>query len=249
MNNIAKYIFFVLILNNIAGLAKASNGKEAAKKIFIESMEYAVSKNIIDSYYQLTMINDLNPLLGLISNDEGYTIGISHNFRILHNKKQRFYDFALSSDLFTDYHYNDGYAQDGKWIVPQSFTEINTLQISINQYIKRKKLFAAVAIGTGVRNKNHAIPGFALYLQGGKDGKGGYHSTLSMHANENLVTGEIKPFVYLAPSIRKQFIHNNRQEFKEPFYLDYKLAFRLAHHKLKALHSFRCILHYLFFKW
>jgi len=234
MIKLARYIFILLILNSFVQQLMASNGKSNETKFFTDSLTSTISKNIIYPYYQLTYINDLNPVLGQVSNDDGYTFGYAHRLRILGNKKQRFYDVSISSDLYTQYLYKQGYPQDGKWIVPQNFTEINTFSFSFNQYIESKKLFAGLEIGSGVRNKDHPIWGFALYLQGGEDGLGGYHSNLNMHANENLVTGEIKPFVYLTPSIRKLFIHQNKNEYKDPFYVDVHTGFSLGTSQIKS---------------
>ncbi len=234
MIKFARYIFTLLILHSMVPQLKASNGKSNETKFFTDSLTHAISKNIIYPYYQLTYINDLNPVLGQISNDDGYTFGYAHRLRILANDKQRFYDLSISSDLYTQYLYKQGYSQEGKWIIPQNFTEINTISFSFNQYIESKKLFAGLEIGSGIRNKNHPIWGFALYLQGGEDGLGGYHSNLEMHANENLATGEIKPFIYLTPSIRKLFVHENKNEYKDPFYIDLHTGFSLGTSQIKS---------------
>lgn len=198
------------------------------------NLDTALMKKVLYPYYQLTFINDLNPALGLISNDEGYTLGIHHRLRIVQNSRQRFYDVKLTSDLFTDYLYHGGYSDQGKWIVPEEFTEINTLSFSFNQYIDNKKIFAGIEVGTGVRNKNRAIPGFALYLQGGETGRGGYHSLLTMHANDNVATGEIKPFIYISPSIRKLLTSKTRNEFRDPFFIDIQTGFSLGTSQIKS---------------
>lgn len=233
------HIFILLFLLSIYSNAHAWTENLTSKKHLSENLDTVLVKKVLYPYYELTFINDLNPALGLISNDEGYTLGIYHQLRIIHKKKERFYDIAIASDLYTDYHYPEGYSDNGKWIVPQTFTEINCVSFSVSQYIKSKKIFAGLEFGTGVRNKDRAIPGFALYFQGGENGRGGYHSLLSMHANQNVSTGQITPFVYLAPSIRKLFIFNPNRANHDPFYIDILTGFSLGSSQIKSSAFFK----------
>ena len=223
-----------LTLLVFASLPEMAVCKEKNTALFTDSINYAENRNILRSSYQVTMVNDFNPVMGQKSNDEGYTSGIFHDIRVFNKKKLRFYDISLKSDLYTEYQFSQGYMLNDRWTIPQKFTEINTLKFSVNQYFKNKKLFASIELGTGVRNKKQPIWGLSLFLQGGSDGLGGIHSHLGEHGAENLVTGEIKPFVYIAPSITKHFISRFSKVNRDQFFLELKAGFALGTQQIKS---------------
>ena len=229
-----KIILPFLTLFVFANLPQMVVGKERSIKLITDSINYAENSNILRSSYQVTMVNDFNPVMGQKSNDEGYTSGIFHDIRVFNKKKLRFYDISLKSDLYTEYQFSQGYMLDNRWTIPQKFTEINTLKFSVNQYLTNKNLFASIEVGTGVRNKKQPIWGLSLFLQGGSDGLGGIHSHLGEHGAENLVTGEIKPFLYIAPSITKHFISRFSKVNRDRFFLELKAGFALGTSQIKS---------------
>lgn len=230
---------YIVTLSLLLICSHKSYSETIAGRLLTDSIDYSVSKSIIKPYYQFTHLNDLNPLLGQKSNDEGYTSGFIQKVRLLNEKKVRFYDIALTSDLYTKYQFDEAYSNDGRWTIPQKFTEINTLKFSVNQYNKRKRLFTVIEVGTGVRNKKHPIWGFSLFMQGGSDGQGGYHSLIGDHGTENLETGGIKPFFYIAPSIIKNFTTKVLKAHKDPMLVQLQTGFSIGTSQIKSSAFFR----------
>ena len=232
------YLIFIksLLLSffiNIYFLFNVSAQKWSNIKI-TDSIDYKINKNVLGSFYKFTMVNDYNPALKQMSNDEGYTLGVFHEVRIQQPKIPRFFDIALISDLYT-YYSEESYEDNGRRIDPQEFTEISALKVSYNKYIAKKRLFLSLETGFGLRNKKQAIKGLALFMQGGIDGRGGYHGLLEGHVGQdNIRTGDTKPFVFIAPSVIKHFMLTRYKINKDQAYIQTQAGFSLGTSQIKS---------------
>ncbi len=165
------------------------------------------NKDVFGKRLKIHMLNDCNPAINQLSNDTGHTLGCIYEFNFFNKKKPFFYEIALESNLYTkdaNIEYKDA---EGRTISAQYFTEISSVNFTINKYLERKKIFIDLKTYLGIYNREKAIYGMTLYMQGGKDGKGGYHKLLDDNpGQENIETGKLRPLIYIEPGIKKYFI-------------------------------------------
>jgi hypothetical protein len=87
----------------------------------------------------------------------------------------------------------------------------------------------SVGGGAGINNKSNPIWGLSLYMQGGKDGLGGYHALLDNNpGQENISTGKIQPIFFLSPSIIKHYSLASKDTIKSKPYFEIQSGFRLG---------------------
>ncbi len=187
-------------------------------------------KNINHSFTKVEMMNDFNPIYSKHTNDEGYTLGVSIFTRLkIKNNSPNFLDIDMRSDLYTQYHRDKIYNIGTRQIYPQNFVEKSFLKLQYHYFIPSHKLFISIGGGIGINNQKNPINGLALYLQGGSDGKSGYHALLKNNpGTENLATGNIDPLLFINPSIIKQFSFSyNNSIFCKP-YIELQPGFRLG---------------------
>lgn len=174
--------------------------------------------DVFNSYTKITMLNDVNPILNQKSDDFGYTLGVIAYYRFIKPDNNTFYEFALESHLYTK-RASPGYInQDGRKIDPQYFTEISNFNFTVNKYVEKSNFFIDLKTYVGIYNKKKAIFGGALFLQGGWDGKGGYHALLKHNPGEdNIATGGQSLLFYIEPGLKKYFIGKVFKKFDNAF--------------------------------
>ena len=228
-------LFILLNLLFHSNLTQKTLSQNNESNLFLGSKDHVFRNGILKSFYRFSMVNDFNPLLGQGSNDEGYTAGLFHELRFLDKRRGRFYDVALTSQLYTEYQLSSKYRIDGRKIIPQKFTEINALRFSVNQSIGRINTFVGLELGIGLRNKEKPLNGFTLMAQSGSDGLGGFHSWLKNHHGvENIQTGGIIPFAYFSPFIFKYFNLRTKQVLKDPAFLQLKTGLSIGAFQKKS---------------
>jgi hypothetical protein len=166
-------------------------------------------EDVFGRYAKITLLNDANPVLNQTSRDYGHTLGVVAEYSFSKPENRTFYEFAVESNLYTD-RVNQGYYNNvGRKINPQYFTEISSFNFTLNRYLRDKRTFLNLKTYLGVYNRKKPIPGMALFLQGGSDGKGGYHGLLKDNAGQdNIPTGKQSLLLFLEPSLKKYFIGN-----------------------------------------
>jgi hypothetical protein len=174
------------------------------------------------------MINDYNPFFDKYTNDEGYTLGVDFFNRIKIKNSSNYYDIELKSDLYTKYKRDLMYEIGNRKIYPQYFVEISILNFQYQYFIQKYKCFLSLGGGLGINNKNEPLWGLALYLQGGKDGKGGYHALINNQGEDNLPTGNIEPLFFISPSVIKYISIESENLIKNKPYLELQTGFRLG---------------------
>lgn len=195
-----------------------------------DSIDYlSHHKNIIHPYFQIGMVNDYNPLFNKHCDDDGYTLGLYLNARIRKKNSVNYLMVEYKSDLYTKYLKDDKIIIGPRTYYPQYFTEISSLSFHYQYFIEKYSCFFSLGFGAGINNPKEAIWGLALYVQGGKDGKGGYHSILENHPGSiNISTDEIKPIIFVSPAIIKHFSILSYNTKKSKPYLELQTGTRLA---------------------
>jgi hypothetical protein len=191
--NILVFIFLIIILQ---------------QPVFSQEEHYMAKYNdVFGKYAKISMLNDYNPVIGQKSNDSGHTLGVIGSYRFSKPKKNYFFEFAIESNLYTEYVNTSYINSEGREIDPQYFTEISSFNFAINRYFESKRIFIDLQTYIGIYNKEKPIPGMTLFLQGGPDGKGGYHSIINNSpGQDNIPTGGQSILFYMEPGLKKYFI-------------------------------------------
>ncbi len=185
------------------------------------------------SFCRVEMINDYNPIFTPRTNDDGYTLGMSVFTRIKNKNSPNFFDLQLRSDLYTQYLWSNAYQLGSRSIIPQNFVEISYLNFQYQYYLKDYKCYLSLGGGFGINNKKTAIFPLSLYLQGGIDGKGGYHELIhNNHGEDNVLTGGIEPLFFISPSVIKQFLIESENSTLNKPNIELQSGFRLGNYQI-----------------
>lgn len=199
-----------------------------------DSIDYkTIHKNINHQFFKIEMMNDFNPFFNSHPTDDNYTLGESIFLRLKKKLSPDYLDVAIKSDLYTDYQKDKNYMNGIRLIQPQYFIEISYTSIYYQHFIPKYKCFISVGGGIGVNNKKKSIGGLALYMQGGKDGKGGYHGLLNNNpGQDNLPSGNIDPLFFFSPSVTKYYSINSLNNLKNKPYLKLQTGIRIGNKQI-----------------
>jgi hypothetical protein len=222
-----RHLFYIsiciLLLFKISG-AYTQNVKLTGKPDYL-----AIHKDINRSYFKIGSANDYNPLFNKHTNDEGYTLGLHVDTRVKSGKSSNYFDVKFFSDLYTKYLRDKCYKIGIRDIYPQYFVEISALDFHYQYLSRRYNCFFSIGGGAGINNKEKPLEGLALFMQGGEDGKSGYHGLLNNNPGEdNIPTGEIEPLFYISPSIIKYFSITSMDSIRSKPYIELQTGFRLG---------------------
>jgi hypothetical protein len=197
-----KYLIVFALIFLIIGLLSNPVFSQKQEECYISKYNDVFDKNA-----KITMLNDVNPILNQKSDDFGYTLGVIGSYRFVKPEKNSFYEFELESHLYTKPAFSSYINQDGRRIYSQYFTEISSFNFTINQYLEKSSFFIDLKTYVGIYNKKKAILGGGLFLQGGSDGKGGYHALLENNpGQDNISLGGQSILFYIEPGLKKYFI-------------------------------------------
>jgi hypothetical protein len=181
------------------------------------------------SFVEIGMFNDYNPIFNIHCNDDGYTLGLYIDARIKKGKTGNFFDMGYKSDLYTKYLKDRAKNYGNRKIIPQYFTEVSYAFFDYHIRSEKYKCFFSLGAGLGINNRQKALWGLSLYVQGGKDGKGGYHSILNNNpGTENIPTGSIKPVFFIYPSVSKAFTVATLNSNKHLSFVELELGARIG---------------------
>ncbi|GAA4848282.1 hypothetical protein [Algivirga pacifica] len=230
-HQLKKLTFLVLILYGSSTVSHAQQRQN--DRGFTDEITSTQYSKLIGSHYQMATMNDYNFIFTPKTNDQGYTVGLAHEIRVFNPKDNSVYEMSLTSDLYTEFTY-DTYNIDNRRIEPQKFTEINKIELSYSQYIPEHQLFFSIATGIGMRNKERAVPGMALFMQGGYNGQGGYHRFIEQYGFDYIPTGGVKPFVFVAPSLTKHYIYQQDNQNNDPFHVSINGGIHLGSSQIQS---------------
>ena len=174
---------------------------------FSSSKDFLTRNDFIDepSYFHFQHSNDVAFLFEpKATNDYALTASVGAKLFLNNKEKNRTISFGFLSTLYSSPNLWDFYEND-RLIKAHYFTEISQIFGSIQNIDRDKNLTYKLETGLGLLNKDKAVKGLMLWLQGGTDGKGGYHGLIGNEAQLNLSRDIFSPFFYLAPSINKYF--------------------------------------------
>ncbi|MCK3685223.1 hypothetical protein [Maribellus sp. YY47] len=183
---------FVFVLLSAACWAQSSlNGNES----YFEN-----------SFFEVEHMNDVDLLFPKGSDDMAFTSSfLLKGFINQKESRNRLLSFGIRSDLYTKRVWDNYYFDyTGRLHVSEYFTEISTAEVSMVKFFKRN-FGLQLAGGVGLLNKKKAIPGLALWIQGGSDGAGGFHKILDnmgkQHGQINVGRDTLTAFVVFSPSV------------------------------------------------
>jgi hypothetical protein len=201
----------------------------AQKYLLTDNPNYFRSNEMINhSYYQVGMINDFNPFFNKHCKDDGYTLGLYFDSRIKTSNSYDYFDIKYVSDLYTKYLNDLAYKAGTRIIRPQYFNEISFLSLEYKHLIKSGNIYLSIGAGYGVNNRERPIWGLSLYVQGGEDGKGGYHSLIKNPGQDNIPTGNIQPLYFICPSLIKYYSLISSNTGKTKASLEFQAGYRFG---------------------
>lgn len=157
-------------------------------------------------YFLVQHMNDLNLLIpGSDSDDRAFTN--SFMLKAFFNRKEqknRLLSVGIRSDLYTKFAGEHSFDENNRYFPSEYFTEISTVEFSLVKFLN-KNFAMQWAGGLGILNKEKPITGLALWMQGGKDGAGGFHKLLhdlgKQHGQINVPRDKMSPFIYITPAV------------------------------------------------
>jgi len=192
-----------------------------------------IHKNINHSFLKMEMMNDFNPIFNRRPSDDNFTLGESIFLRINNISATNYLDLSFKSNLYTDYQKDKNYMLGNRLIQPQYFVEISQFSVHYQYFLPKYKFFISIGGGVGINNKDKAIEGLALFMQGGKDGKGGYHALLNNNpGQDNISSGNIETLYFISPSLIKNIDINCCNNFKNKPFLQLQTGFTLGNKEI-----------------
>ena len=181
------------------------------------------------SYFRLEHMNDAHFFYGRDTNDTGFTGSLALKLFLNQQKKNRLLSFSFKSELYTK-DASEVYSEGERKIQPLYFTEI-TRFTAYGRFWKEgnlNRMFGA-RLELGLRNKEGVLPGLMTWIQGGLDGRGGYHGFVGNNeGHDYLGTGSVIPFVSVSPSWVERIPFSLFKSSKDDHSLEFETGARIS---------------------